>query len=451
MGIVHFLDVGHGDCSIIEHATGRVTVIDVCKARAPERAKRVSPPTPTVGVLAALAARTNSAKSMNALAALFEGAHSAKSVNALASLFEQAHSAPPRRGARSLPGGGGLWGKTDISLGEVAGSAPPPRRATLPSGGRRGLSPGMSLAEAITPTTPQPRGLGFGLAEALTATPRPTGLLALAEDEETGPVNPIEYLRDRGISKVFRFILTHPEMDHMDGIKDSFEEFTPTNFWDTANTCEKTFGLLGAFLERDWDFYKGLRDGTALGSITRLVLYAGERGRFFNEANVGELQDGLYVLSPTRQLITEARRTGKYNDASYVVLYRSRAGSVLFCGDSHDKTWEHILANHLDEVRGVDLMLAPHHGRDSDRDRAFLSEVRPKLTLFGDAPSEHLCYDAWRNRGLRYLTCKQAGTVIVDTNDSLMKVYVKKEACARKNNEHTFYSSDHGGWFWGFL
>jgi len=54
------------------------------------------------------------------------------------------------------------------------------------------------------------------------ATPRPTGLLALAEGEETGPVNPIEYLRDRGISEVFRFILTHPEMDHMDGIKDFF-------------------------------------------------------------------------------------------------------------------------------------------------------------------------------------------------------------------------------------
>jgi competence protein ComEC len=33
MGILHFLDVGQGDCSIIQHGSGRVSIIDVCKAR----------------------------------------------------------------------------------------------------------------------------------------------------------------------------------------------------------------------------------------------------------------------------------------------------------------------------------------------------------------------------------------------------------------------------------
>ena len=42
------------------------------------------------------------------------------------------------------------------------------------------------------------------------------------------PVNPIHYLKvDHNIQSVFRFILTHPDMDHLGGVKDFFEEFNP--------------------------------------------------------------------------------------------------------------------------------------------------------------------------------------------------------------------------------
>ena len=39
------------------------------------------------------------------------------------------------------------------------------------------------------------------------------------------PVNPIAYLGDHGVSSVFRYIQTHPDMDHMDGIKPFFAKF----------------------------------------------------------------------------------------------------------------------------------------------------------------------------------------------------------------------------------
>ena len=55
-------------------------------------------------------------------------------------------------------------------------------------------------------------------------------------NQKNYPVNPIEYLKDRNVSTIFRFILTHPDMDHMDGIKDLFETFEVLNFWDTENT-----------------------------------------------------------------------------------------------------------------------------------------------------------------------------------------------------------------------
>ena len=42
-------------------------------------------------------------------------------------------------------------------------------------------------------------------------------------NQKDHPVNPIEYLKGRNVSTIFRFILTHPDMDHMDGIKTLFE------------------------------------------------------------------------------------------------------------------------------------------------------------------------------------------------------------------------------------
>ena len=35
-------------------------------------------------------------------------------------------------------------------------------------------------------------------------------------NQKNYPVNPIEYLKDRNVSTIFRFVLTHPDMDHMD-------------------------------------------------------------------------------------------------------------------------------------------------------------------------------------------------------------------------------------------
>ena len=77
-------------------------------------------------------------------------------------------------------------------------------------------------------------------------TPVWEGLMAKMAEAERGisgnfqqkkyPVNPISYMRDHGINNIFRYVQTHPDIDHMDGIEALFDEFSPTNFYDTDNT-----------------------------------------------------------------------------------------------------------------------------------------------------------------------------------------------------------------------
>jgi len=269
------------------------------------------------------------------------------------------------------------------------------------------------------------------------------------------PVNPISYMRERNFTSVFRFILTHPDMDHMDGIKEFFEEFSPGNFWDTDNCETKEFGegSNGGFNEEDWTFYVGLRDDKPETNPKRLALYSGATGPFYNRrADGSDGGDGLNVLAPTKKLVEAANLCLDFNDCSYVLLYKTAGHRILFGGDSHDATWEHILENHKEDVTDVDLLIAPHHGRSSGRSYDFLETVNPTLTLFGNADSEHMAYRAFSSRGLPIITNNQAGCILVDAETNPMNVYITNETYAKKVNAIAYSLSSYPGYYyWGVV
>lgn len=266
------------------------------------------------------------------------------------------------------------------------------------------------------------------------------------------PVNPIEYLKERDITHVFRFILTHPDMDHMDGVKEFFKQFSPTNFWDTNNNKAIDWNKKphGKFNEADWKFYLSLRDGPKdRENPTRLTLYSDSRGQYYNVAADGsDGGDGLHILAPAPELVKDANLDGKdYHGCSYVILYKTCGRRILFGGDSHDDTWEHILANHKKDVTDVDVLIAPHHGRSSDRSYDFLDVVNPAFTLFGNAPSEHLAYGAFSSRGLPKITNNQAGCVLLDISETAISVYgTNKKFAQQEAAAYTFESPLHKGY-----
>jgi competence protein ComEC len=267
-------------------------------------------------------------------------------------------------------------------------------------------------------------------------------------DQKSDEDNPIEYLRKLSVARIFRFILTHPDMDHLGGLKDLFSEFSPINFWDTANTKEFEEGSFGSRtdLEADWEFYKKIRDTSPADDPKRLVYYSGNRYDYFK-------QDGLKILAPTPALMEAGNKKKNWNDASYVILYRAHGKKILFAGDSEDRTWEHILKAWPQTVSGLDILIAPHHGRHSGRNYKFLDVTKPKLTLYGNGPSQHLAYKAWHNRGLPILTNNQAGYIILDIYSTGIDVYAKNEKYARnlcaENNRETHENKDLDAWFLG--
>ena len=252
-------------------------------------------------------------------------------------------------------------------------------------------------------------------------------------------VNPIQYLHDLNINSIFRFVATHPDMDHLDGIEDVFENFRVWNFWDTNNEKEDNDFKEGRYREEDWDLYRKLRSKKSSYDITRLVLYPGAKGCYYNELDEqGKGHDSLYIYAPTEDLIKAANESKDkdYNDASYVLLHKTEGRKILFCGDSNNKTWDYILDKHGDEVKNVDLMIAPHHGRHSNRKYEFLEVTNPKLSLFGCVEKEERADSNWKNKSgnLEFIAVDEVGSVTVTIDRLEMNVYVANMEAARSKN-----------------
>jgi len=262
------------------------------------------------------------------------------------------------------------------------------------------------------------------------------------------PTNPVDYLTSKGISEIWWFILTHPDMDHMDGIKTLFDNKKILHFWDCGIRKEKPdFDESAPYLEEDWDFYEDLIADRVDGT-TVITPRAGDRGKYWNADNDNKEGNGDYIniVAPDNELIKIANNNGDINDASYVVVYHSSAGRVIFPGDSNDKTWEYILKNHKELVSNAAVLFAPHHGRKSERSYSFLDVVKPRVSFFGCAPSEHLAYSAWQNRGLLYFTNNQCGNVHVYPVDKKARVFIENYKYANDYTKGKTYQKD-DNWF----
>jgi len=241
------------------------------------------------------------------------------------------------------------------------------------------------------------------------------------------PDNPILYLKKLKIQSIFRFIITHPDMDHLDGIKDLFDEFSIFNVWDTDNIKEiSSKADSGGYNIADWKFYKSIRDGK-YESSKRLTYYARNVNQYYNE-------DYIQILCPTPSILTSCNEKENWNDSSYVILYtppKSNGGhwKIIFAGDSEDVTWDYIIRNFADKVTNIDILFAPHHGRNSGRNFNFLKTLTPTVTLFGNASSKHLEYNSYSSS--IKVTNNQAGYVILDVQPDFIDIYVKNLEFAR--------------------
>jgi competence protein ComEC len=242
-----------------------------------------------------------------------------------------------------------------------------------------------------SPPAPNPFLHGpFTAAAALLGGTRSPNLQALIEAAEAERklqeaknklTNPIDYLKAWFPGQpIFRYIQTHPDMDHMAGLyRIAFEEgIQIVNFWDTSHCIEKDEAAMrtGAVNHdfRDWRAYLALRRRTSDPTVLRLTI--GAQGDFYR-------QDCIHIWVPFDHK-EQNNPDADPNDLSYVLCIQVGKCNIVMGGDATIETWKELyrrFCGSYGKMPKIHLLKASHHGRKSGYHVDSVRSMNPDLTV----------------------------------------------------------------------
>lgn len=230
--------------------------------------------------------------------------------------------------------------------------------------------------------------------------------------------NPIEFLaRVYAGRKIFRYVQTHPDMDHMRGLSALIASGKiPANFWDTQHGKEPEIQ------ERDrddWETYLNIRNGHMDG-VTVLNLHRGSRGPYYNQGeNNVPGGDGIEILSPSPELRKWADENELWNELSYILRISHGERSIILGGDAGEIAWQDVYEHYGNNLK-TEVLKASHHGRDSGYHKDAVQAMSPVVTIVSvgkkpdtDASNKYRTYSkhVWSTRWKGNITIEIPGDV----------------------------------------
>lgn len=166
-------------------------------------------------------------------------------------------------------------------------------------------------------------------------------------------------------------IITHPHLDHIDDIL-NFDALSPRVLLrpksiSNAKVMENV---------RDQDRAKFAKYCEINDRYTENV--AGT----VNDPTMPENWGGVKITPFQPQ----DRESVNFNNHSIVTVVEFEGIKVVIPGDNEKSSLDELLKNNIfkDAVRNADILLAPHHGRDSGYNSDFVDLVNPRITVVSD-------------------------------------------------------------------
>jgi hypothetical protein len=223
--------------------------------------------------------------------------------------------------------------------------------------------------------------------------------------------------RDKGI---IRFISTHPDDDHLAGIVELDDHLGLRNFYCVQNNATKMI-MTDAFAR-----YCQLRDDPKKA----FYVSRGVTRKWMNQESDERRSAGINILWPIEddpdylEALAAAAVGKRPNNISCIIKYSLNGGvTAVWMGDLETDFMDKI--QYRIDLPAVDLLFAPHHGRNSGKvPKHWLGQLNPGLIIIGEAPSEHLNYYA----GYNTITQNSSGDLLFDCGDEKVDVYAEDNA-----------------------
>jgi len=239
----------------------------------------------------------------------------------------------------------------------------------------------------------------------------------LSDDNEEAILDEVASISGR--KGITRFISTHPDDDHIRGLELLDDRINIVNFYCVTNKVTK---------EDETDSftrYCELRDSAKKAFYIKKNCTR----RWMNESNEERKTSGINILWPNpdnedfKDALAEAEDGDSPNNISAIIKYELNGGVTALWMRDLETAFMEAIEDELDLPR-VDLLFAPHHGRDSGRiPDSMLEKMSPKIVIVGEAPSEHLHYYPDYNT----ITQNCAGDIVFECEEGAVHIFTSNE------------------------
>lgn len=244
--------------------------------------------------------------------------------------------------------------------------------------------------------------------------------------------DPVEYFEnhiDDGGVDVWRFILSHPDMDHLSGLARLDNNVQITEFWDTfhgksLNKDQEKWPE--RFDQTDWIRYEKIRQGDTDHHYIQPT--KGTKTSTWESDNIDILHPSSAYIQQVKADHSQ-RSTQDHNRLSYVLNVNTPAGGILLPGDiDRDEPWERVIDYAGDILENVSVLKAAHHGRKNGLYEEAVRKMDPDYVILSvgkknehDAQADYnrVCSDdteiiSTRQHGRIKVTATEEGEFDVD-------------------------------------
>ena len=242
--------------------------------------------------------------------------------------------------------------------------------------------------------------------------------------DDSNRFNIVNELKSNARNKnIIRFISTHPDEDHLHGLKFLNEQMDIPNFYCVKNNATEDNAT------EDFKYYCHLRD-----SDKAFYVYKGCKRKWMNEDDEIDKfgSSGINFIWPDidnadyKKELDLAAQGKLFNNLSPIFTYSLRNGATaMWMGD--------IEAEFIEKIKNdinwpsIDILFAPHHGRKSGQVPSdVLKKLNPFVIVIGEAPSEYLTYYS----GYNTITQNSAGDILFECIPEKVNIYTSKSYTA---------------------
>jgi beta-lactamase superfamily II metal-dependent hydrolase len=185
--------------------------------------------------------------------------------------------------------------------------------------------------------------------------------------------SPLKHLKNNyGVTQLDYVVITHPHLDHIDDIL-QFDSLSPKVLWRPTSISNQE--VMKNVRPNDWEKFNKYCEinNTYNGSIPD-----NDYNNIENPNNWGGLQITGFNVSNVNH--------SNYNNFSQITIFEYEGIKIIIPGDNENESFDELLKNYHFQTKiiNADILLAPHHGRDSGYSTNFINRVKPKLTIVSD-------------------------------------------------------------------